>query len=66
MTSVQPAWLTPQAYARLRQELATLRELFDGNEFGDDADGSAIAVQRASGSPSRSSTQCPTASTWPA
>ncbi|GAA4539322.1 GreA/GreB family elongation factor [Mycobacterium paraffinicum] len=47
MTSVQPAWLTPQAYVRLQQELATLRELCGGNAFGEDADESAPAVQRA-------------------
>ncbi|OBI28121.1 GreA/GreB family elongation factor [Mycobacterium sp. E2238] len=47
MTSVQPAWLTPEAYVRLQQELATLRESFDGNAFGDAADESAAAVQRA-------------------
>ncbi|OBG74704.1 transcription elongation factor GreAB [Mycobacterium sp. E3298] len=47
MTSVQPTWLTQQAYVRLRQELATLRELCDGNAVGDDADGNAVAVRRA-------------------
>ncbi|OBH97766.1 GreA/GreB family elongation factor [Mycobacterium scrofulaceum] len=47
MTSVQPNWLTPQAYARLHQELATLQDLCDGNTFGDATEENAAAVQRA-------------------
>ncbi|OBG67870.1 GreA/GreB family elongation factor [Mycobacterium sp. E3339] len=47
MTSVQPTWLSPQAYGRLRRELAALRELCDGNAAGDAADDNFVAVQRA-------------------
>ncbi|OBH08924.1 GreA/GreB family elongation factor [Mycobacterium sp. E1747] len=47
MTSVQPAWLTPQAYERLQQELSTLRELCAGPADSDEADENAAAVQRA-------------------
>ncbi|OBF60874.1 transcription elongation factor GreAB [Mycobacterium sp. 852002-53434_SCH5985345] len=45
MTSVQPVWLTPQAYVRLQRELATLRESRGSNAFGEDADEGATAVQ---------------------
>ncbi|ORB75315.1 transcription elongation factor GreAB [Mycobacterium scrofulaceum] len=44
MTSVQPAWLSPQAYGRLQRELATLRESCDADA---DADEYCDAVRRA-------------------
>lgn len=47
VTSVQPTWLSPQAYVRLQHELATLRELCEANAVVDAADENSAAVQRA-------------------
>ncbi|MGE2691381.1 GreA/GreB family elongation factor [Mycolicibacterium pulveris] len=46
MTSSQTVWLTPDAHNRLKDELATLQQLFD--EVGEDGDDeNTAAVQRA-------------------
>jgi transcription elongation factor GreA len=47
MTStLQPAWISPQAYERLQRELATLRELCTAAAAAGDSDPNSAAVQR--------------------
>ncbi len=46
MTSTQRAWISPQAYERLQQELATLQRLSAAGAAGGDGDENAAAVQR--------------------
>lgn len=46
MTSTQRAWISPQAYERLQQELATLQRLSAAGAAGGDNDENAAAVQR--------------------
>jgi transcription elongation GreA/GreB family factor len=46
MTATQRVWISPQAYERLQQELATLRGLAAGANHDKDTDENAIAVQR--------------------
>jgi transcription elongation factor GreA len=47
MTSMQQAWISPQAYERLQRELATLRELCAAAASDGDTDQNSAAVQRA-------------------
>jgi transcription elongation factor GreA len=47
MTSTQRTWISPQAYKRLQQELATLRELFTSAGADCDNDENTAAVLRA-------------------
>lgn len=46
MTSTQPVWISPQAYERLRQELATLRQLTTAAATDGDSDENTTAVYR--------------------
>jgi transcription elongation factor GreA len=46
MTSTQPVWISPQAYERLQQELATLRVLDTSAAADGDSDDNAAAVRR--------------------
>ncbi|SEH62384.1 Transcription elongation factor, GreA/GreB family [Mycolicibacterium rutilum] len=47
MTSAQRIWLSPDAYERLQQELAMLRELCAAEAGGDSSDENATAIKRA-------------------
>lgn len=46
MTSTQPVWISTQAYERLRQELATLRQLTTAAATDGDSDENTTAVYR--------------------
>jgi len=46
MTNAQRVWISPQAYERLQQELATLRHLSAAGVVNGDTDENAAAVQR--------------------
>jgi transcription elongation GreA/GreB family factor len=46
MTNAQRVWISPQAYERLQQELATLRQLSAAGVVNGDTDENAAAVQR--------------------
>ena len=46
MIKAQRVWISPQAYERLQQELATLRRLSAAGVVNGDADENAAAVQR--------------------
>lgn len=46
MTSTQRVWISPQAYERLQQELATLQRLSASGVAGGDTDENAAAIQR--------------------
>ena len=47
MTDARCARISPQAYERLKRELATLRQMYSGPVADGDADESKAAVQRA-------------------
>ncbi|BBY65200.1 GreA/GreB family elongation factor [Mycolicibacterium helvum] len=46
MTTAQRVWISPQAFDRLQQELATLRQLSAGGVDNADNDENAAAIQR--------------------
>ncbi|MCV7217169.1 GreA/GreB family elongation factor [Mycobacterium crocinum] len=46
MITTQRVWISPQAYERLQQELATLRRLSAAGALNGDTDENAAAVQR--------------------
>ena len=46
MTSTQRAWISPQAYERLQEELATLQQLSAAGVAGGEADENSAAVKR--------------------
>lgn len=46
MSSAQPAWISPQAHERLKEELVTLRELTSGAATNDDSAADNAAVHR--------------------
>lgn len=46
MSKAQPAWISPQAYEGLKEELATLRELTSGAATNGDSAANNAAVQR--------------------
>ena len=47
MTSTQRVWISEQAYERLQQELATLRQLCAAGAGVEDRDDNTAAIQRA-------------------